>query len=302
MRLNIMRFLPLLLITSCSSGSLRYAGAPSPASDFGFREAAELAFKCDPREGGGSSEGGGALPLAPFIGIAVDTAINAISGALARAQRARTASWSATKAVPLSNCPKGTLTVTRGIFDGAKGTVLAGEAGPGGRVVFPAFVLELEIKRTIIPIPGKPKTAIVTITPKSLNYAETAARSRGSKRKEVTVAIAFGAIGDAELQKADSEGGGAAGLAGADEAPPAGAMLLNLGKLEIGRKYQMFQINAATSLPLTRMHTATAIVTESEEASAALTALAAAFESNKGDLSAALKTTIEKALRSNSAK
>lgn len=285
------------LLSGCASGSLRYAGAAKEATGTAEREASQILWDCPSSE---RITGRSAL-LAAGVGIAVDTALSALSAALERAKKARTAVWTANKSVKFDDCRKGRLTITRGVFDGQSGAT-GNSSGS-----YPTFnlIADVIIQRSEIEDP--PASAIVSVVPLTLDYADTAALDRGKKRKEITVSVDFAAIGNAPKVgpegsvRASEKPDAVADESGEKNAEPAakpvsGAIVLNLGKLEIGRKYTFHHIEGAASIPLTPMHNLAVVVTESEDASVALTALAAAFEKNKDGVGAAIKDAISDAV------
>jgi hypothetical protein len=76
------------------------------------------------------------------------------------------------------------------------------------------------------------------------------------------------------------------------EAGKAGAMLIDLGKLEIGRSYTGLGVSAAAAVADSPAHNLAVVVTESEDPSVVLKAFAGAFDANKDSLSSALKRAI----------
>lgn len=267
------------LLAGCSSGALRYAGAADRANLPGTREAAQIAVVCKvqaPLLPAPDPQGGGSAFIAPLVGIAVDAAFGIVSEALANAQKARTASWTATGiGEGLDKCQQAELTIVRGLFDNS-GTPLSGAGS------FPAFELVAELKVDRVQDAEKKTEALqLTVRPIALTYSETAARSRGKGRKEVVVTLGFA--------------GPAQPVPTADTAK-VGTVVLNLGRLQVGRSYGGFGVAGATSLGKATAYNIAAVITETEDQSVALKALAAAFEANKSDLGTALKTAIEDAL------
>lgn len=271
----------ILATAGCASNTLRYAGAERPAVGGGYREAAQINWACDRQD----PEAGGGAIIGALTGIAVDTVTGAISELLKRAEEGRTGTWSATRADALTACPGGvgTLTVVRGIYDGDTGALLDGQAGPGGKAVYPAFRLTTQLAFT--PRPGEEGGFDVRITPIRLDYAETAARSRGSGRKEVIVTLAIAASDEGTAATEPDEAAGSGG-----------GTVLNLGRLEVGKTYQKFDTSGAVVVKASALQNILVVVSESENASIALSALAAAFEDNKGDLGTALKDAIADAI------
>jgi hypothetical protein len=77
--------------------------------------------------------------------------------------------------------------------------------------------------------------------------------------------------------------------------PPANALRLDFGRLEIGRVYPsalLIPTEASVSVDSGGLFTVTAVVTESEDPDVALSALASGFDSHKDDLGAALKKAL----------
>lgn len=123
---------------------------------------------------------------------------------------------------------------------------------------------------------------LITINNLALNYANTAAHSRGSGRKDVVVTIG---IADVNPKASDDK--------------TASAIALNLGKLKVGKKYDSIEVEGALRIPASSKNSVSTVVTETEDPSVALTALSDAFEANKDDLGTALKDAITKALEKN---
>ena len=158
---------------------------------------------------------------------------------------------------------------------------------------YPAFYVELKVTDRKNPDVGgtkkkpSPDTAFVReLDPVYVHYADTSARRRGSGRKTVTMAVALG-ITQVPVEQSNKEVSKAA----------ASVFRFNLGRLEIGSYYGDGPHHSATgpavSLAGTNM---VALISESDEPSIALNALASAFESNEGDLKTLIKDAVTDAL------
>ena len=268
------------------------------------------------------SEAGGVVPLLiPLAGVAANGLVDAVSSLLARAKDNRSATWSATLGgVPLQAGKHYCLAISRGIITDLTEGPRSAALDPGLRFEgVPAFVLFADLSLT--PSIGTSKGVTFTVLPKFLSYADTAAPSRGKKKKDVTILLAFNGVAHVESKppKPAAEAGGAA-VATADAAkkpatPPAGktepakdeadktpnaaapanGVRLDFGRLEIGRVYSqalLIPTKASVSLDSGGLFTVSAIVTESEDPDVALTALAAGFDSQKTDLTTALKKAL----------
>jgi len=128
----------------------------------------------------------------------------------------------------------------------------------------------------------------LTLQPVFLSYAASSARTRGSGTKHVTLVITVDET--ATDASADAQDSGFAAV-----------YRINLGELEIGSHYDAAQLRytgasqAITSTDLSNSNVSV-LVTESEEASLALGALSAAYQSNRGDLQSAFESMITSAL------
>lgn len=136
----------------------------------------------------------------------------------------------------------------------------------------PAFYLELTIDESI---PGKR-----VLQMNHLQYGASSAWNPGSGRKTVTVAIGLG-VGTAKTND--------------DTFSDVGEVYrLNLGRLTIGQVYGSDRTVASIADKTTGFgYNMAAVVTESDRPSLALEALIGAFDSNKGNLSDALKEALE---------
>jgi len=295
------------LLSGCTSTSLRTAVAKAPPSAATNREASTLFIvpgkfasasgtampSCDVQTE--SSEAGGSI-AAPLIGIAVDTVIGAISNELAAMKAGLNASWPATTATDAIK-PDGDycLAISRGMVSaGGNSPALPDGLGFSGT---PAFVLLADAH-----VVKASETAWrVILTPAYLGYAETAAPRRGKNRKEVSVILSFQPQGPAPAA-APEAGGAAAGEAGRPGRPepsPEGTLRLDFGRLNVGQAYGvplLGTVNGGTALQPASQYTITALVSESEDASAALKAFSEAYDKNKDNLSSALKDVIGKAV------
>jgi hypothetical protein len=270
------------LLASCGGHALRYAGVETMAKDEGLREVGVVNFTCE----GPNAIESSALAAAG-IGIAIDTAIGAISKSLANAQKARTGSWTASNSTGeiRASCSNAKMTLKRGVFS-------AGSHAPN---LFPAF--ELSAKVTVQESSDL-NSLVITVEPNELHYSDTSARNRGQGKKDVTLGISISSVG-AVVSSANSEGfkptegSDAPGDKNAESKPePATTNILNLGRLEIGKKYTNLGASVSFSVPKGTRHNVSVIVTESEDPSVVLDAFAAAFEANKSDLGKALRDAI----------
>jgi hypothetical protein len=288
------------LLTGCSSNALRYASVDKEPADAKEREttgATLAAGECARPRG---SEGGGSAFIAPIVGMAVDFAVTAAGAELKRRKEGRNAIWSAaTGTDPLTFGSDYCLNVFRAVITKSQGGKTYGVLPAG--LFFkgePAFLLQTDLAWGKLGADGK--SAALKATPYQLRYAETAAPVRGKNRKDVSVVLAFS---PQTLQPS----GGAATIPETKAAPA--VMRLDFGRLDVGRSYDkglLGTVSAVASLPVasappsfaTAAQTITAVVSESENSTIALDALISAFDSNKDDLSAALKKTIEEAVGS----
>jgi hypothetical protein len=189
---------------------------------------------------------------------------------------------------------------------------------------YPAFVLLADVEPTG---GSKQMGPELTIKPELLYYGDTSAPNRGSGRKSVTVLISFDnnaiqnsgnvSAGCGDVTVSGESGGASPGgnLAG-NAAPPAGnvsgnvagnkatavqpgSALLDFGRLQTGRAYTtalLETIGAETQIKSCTNITVSALVTESEDPSVALSAFAAAFSKDQGNLSTALTSVIQSAM------
>jgi hypothetical protein len=304
------------LLSGCASNSLRYAVAANPPTPAAEREATVVTMRergCEfPPPNPSMQEMVAAALAAPLIGMAVDFTVNLIGAELKRLKEGRNALWEAAGATDLldSSQPAKTmcLSISRGVVvAGAGDRYNALPPGLGFRAE-PAFVLQLNL--TFGPAAAdKPATAAhkpaaagdkpaaeadkprsLVAIPYRLAYAETSAPIRGKNRKDVSVLVA---ISGQTLQPA-------AGPAQIPDTKDQTAVLrLDFGRLQVGQVYDatlLGTISARTALPAGHDRMITAIVSESENSPMALDALVAAFDSNKSDLSAALKKVIQDAV------
>ncbi|MEQ9608657.1 MAG: hypothetical protein RLN99_13430, partial [Kiloniellaceae bacterium] len=151
---------------------------------------------------------------------------------------------------------------------------------------YPAFYLELEAR--IVPVARKVRTesgdeidgkeSVMTLTPVYLRYAQSVAVDAGSKKKNVTMALALGRKQPAGKDKLEE---GAAAV-----------FRINFGRLDVGSEYgktHLKHLAAAQTVDQNAGPSVAALVTDSEEPSIALKALTSAFASNKADLAKAFK-------------
>jgi hypothetical protein len=270
------------ILAGCGGNTLRYAGVSKQADDPGVREAGQVTLTC---KGPNPSELN-AVAVAG-IGIAVDAALGAISKSLANAQKARTGSWTAANSTDTiaGGCKNGKLEIVRGVFPKPDG-------------LYPAFELSADVT---IADSIDSKAWVVTIEPKSLIYSDTSAKSRGKGRKDVTISLSIASVGEATSpsKNVGATSGTTSNAEGNSEGKkpetkPAlsSANLINLGRLEIGKKYDTFNTSMSFTVPKGKLHNLSVVVTESEDPSVVLEAFAAAFESNKSDLGKALRDAI----------
>jgi hypothetical protein len=185
----------------------------------------------------------------------------------------------------------------------------------------PAFVLFADLSVTASTDPTKAVT--FTIQPEFLSYADTAAPSRGKKRKDVSILLAFNGTAKVDVKPvkppASEAGGSAAATSGAAKPPastpkpkppddgkddtektpsppvPANGVRLDFGRLEIGHVYSqalLIPTKASVAVDSGGIFTVSAIVTESEDPNVALGAFASGLSSNKDDLAAAFKKAL----------
>lgn len=270
-----------------------------------------------------SSETGGLAPvLIPLAGVAADSLVGMISSLLTKAKDKRTATWTATLGgVSLQPGKNYCLAISRGIISDLTGGGKSATLDP--RLSFegmPTFVLLADVAVSLAKDATTPIS--LTITPKLLSYADTSAPNRGNEKKDVSVLMAFSCAAKSAtkpMKPATAESGGrvaggdsAAAVAPAKDAkkPPAGkddadktpnapvspnSIRLDFGRLDIGHVYgPALLIPATASLTVDSggLFAISAVVTESEDPNIALSAFAAAFDSNKDDVTAAVKKAV----------
>jgi hypothetical protein len=286
------------LLIGCAQNSLRYAStstSPIPAVE---REASVVHVRPGRCSEPPSAGVVGAVPIvAALIGVAADFAVSAGSAWLRHQRDGRNATWVATGAgsalQPTTVAQSFCLTIARGVLT----------EGPGSNENFrpfdfrdePAFFLRVDLTmeaRSAAAGGGAnaaPVAVALTARPYELRYAETAARVRGSARKNVSVVIAFS---PQTLQPA-------AGAAATPDTAKATVIRLDFGRLDVGRVYRqalLSDVNGVASFPAAGHTMMTAVVSESENASVALDAIISAVDDNSDDLSDALRSTIEQAV------
>lgn len=347
MKSAIVLFILCGLIGGCGSSPLRSAQAKDPPTAAGKREATVIfisegtlnadaaksyqTVSCIPPPKPPASESGGLAPfLIPLAGMAADTLVNAVSSMLTKAKDNRSGTWTASLGgVALLPGNNYCLAVSRGIISDATGGAATSALNTG--LSFdgePAFVMFADLSVTTS---KDPALGIgLKLTPKLLSYAETSAPSRGKKKKDVSVLLAFNGTAksqdkttkpDKPAQPAAGEAGGAAApAAGTKDAkkddtkkgdkpapatddgskpsgstPPPNSLRLDFGRLEIGKVYGvtlLLPTAGSVTVDSGGLFTVSAVVTESEDPGVALTAFASAFDSNKDDLTAALKKAL----------
>ncbi|MEN8174780.1 MAG: hypothetical protein ABFS23_03400 [Pseudomonadota bacterium] len=152
-----------------------------------------------------------------------------------------------------------------------------------GLADYPAFYLEVELPENDKQING------IALTPSYLSYAASSARSKGSGKKYVSVAIALS--GAAIKQQEDP-----ANIV--TEENSLAIAYHDLGRLETGKHYTAETLKGTESmlhindqdLEKNPHFSITTVVTESEDAGVALKAIQSAFDTNKD----ALKAEFEK--------
>ena len=276
------------------------------------------------------SESGGLAPLLiPLAGMAADGLVNLVSTMLTKAKDDRTGTWSASVGdVALLPGKDYCLALSRGVISSA-GNTSTSALNPG--LSFegePAFVMFANISVTTA---KDSETSVgLKLTPKLVSYAETSAHSRGGNKKDVSVLLAFSA-GAKILKEPPKQGksvnstgpesGGSSQAATAalnknknddakksekqnavaddDKKPNATSTLntlrLDFGRLEIGKVYGaplLLPVVASGAVDSGGVFTVSAVVTESEDPSVALAVFASAFDSNKDNLSTALKKAL----------
>ncbi|MEA3035110.1 MAG: hypothetical protein QOH04_869 [Sphingomonadales bacterium] len=270
------------LLAGCAPQTLRYAAAgkqPEPASQ---REATGITLTSGTC---GSRDERGFIPAAiliPLAGMAVDFAMKLVGDELKRLKEGRSAVWFAstgTDAFPKDE--KGTfcLTLYRGVIekDEERGQKL---------LDWPVFFMQADVAQGSM----TGDAAVIKVTPILLQYADTSAPVRGTGKKDVSVVLAFS---PETLQPAP-------GQATVPETKAAPAVVrLDFGRLQVGRTYGpalLTGVNGAAKMSKGTNPTITAVVSESENPSAALEALSSAFEKDKDSLGEALKKLILEAL------
>lgn len=319
-------------LVACGSTPLRSPQAQTPPTVSHRREATVIYVPEGTLHAAGATtwadvtcpapESGGFAPLLiPLAGVATDALVAATSSLLSRAKDNRTATWSATLGgVPLQAGRHYCLAISRGMItdvaEGQKSAALDQSLRFDG---VPAFVLFADLAVSGSTDPSK--AVIFTLRPKFLSYADTAAPSRGKKKKDVSILLSFNGVAKVEVKpvKPEAETGGGAATVGATKppvtpvggkpadppkdgtektpstVPPANALRLDFGRLEIGSVYTsalLIPTEASVSVDSGGLFTVTAVVTESEDPDVALSALASGFDSHKDDLSAALKKAL----------
>ncbi|MEP5758702.1 MAG: hypothetical protein ABJ327_05185 [Litoreibacter sp.] len=219
------------------------------------------------------------------IAIGVDFAIETASIGLARANANRNGSFLATGAhiggpeqVIQSNGTKSAGNGCIVVYHGPSGPMSETPIGEGLRTDIvgslglsdqPAFYLELK---------SSVHNGARVLHLNNLQYAATSALSRGSGHKTVTVALGFGAP-----KKSSNDP-----LTGVE------VYLFNLGQLKIGSTYLANPSQVAVSAETANgTYNMVAKVSESQDPSVALDALATAFDSNKSALAGALKEALQ---------
>lgn len=237
---------------------------------------------------------------APLIGLGVDFALNAVEAGIKDLQEGRNGQFlalgSATgweQVVPEANPNRGCVIIYRGVTRGEPGGEVSATAPEtSGKLTkamlqalqledYPAFYLEAEVYT----LPSGEGSSLV-LKPVYIHYAASAAKYVGSGRKTVTVALAMGRAQPA--------------TAGTDEGVTKDAPQVyrfNLGRLKIGEFYaggtDLQSASPRTEVIGTNM---AALVTESEDPSIALGALATAFSDKKGDIAKAVNDAVTGAL------
>lgn len=274
-----------LAISGCAPNSLRYASvkdSPPPASN---RETTAVIvtddgscrshyFSDKANEGGGA----GVTPADAVIGFGVDLAANLVSAGLKYLKDGRNAVWSAASSIgDLPSIKNGCVRVLRGVVTNTS----------GARIVFSdAAIFDSYFDIAVKPLDGDKTKISVSATPFQLAYGDTSAPVRGKGRKTVSILLAFS---------------GQTLAAGAQAAPEPstegalGVLRLDLGRLETRRTYErklLGTISASTAFAQAKPTMITAIVFETEGPDPLLEATISAFDSNKGDLSTALKNAL----------
>lgn len=281
------------LLSACASDPLRYAATARSPTEAAEREATAVTIKQGSCRDVQNPGAGGAIPLvAPLVGVAADFAVDLVAAELKRLKEGRNATWVATGETSLliPNPESATalcLSISRGVLvEGGKDEYHALPDGLGFQQQ-PAFVLQTDL----ILGKGQPdKAASLTARPFELAYAETSAPIRGKNRKDVSVLVAFSGQ---TLQP----GAGPQQVPDTKDTPA--VLRLDFGRLQVGHIYKATLLQtaaASTSLPAAPGRTITAVVAETENTPVALDAAISAFDSNKSDLSAALKKTIADAI------
>jgi hypothetical protein len=230
--------LSLLLLCACLAGCgstpLRSAQAKTEPTVSHYREATVIYVPEGTVEAAGAtnasgvkctvSESGGFAPiLIPLAGVAADTLVNEVSSLLTKAKDNRTATWTASLGgVPLHPGKHYCLAISRGVINDLSSGPSSAALDPNLRFEgVPAFVLFADLSVTASTDPTKAVT--FTIQPEFLSYADTAAPSRGKKRKDVSILLAFNGTAKVDVKPvkppASEAGGSAAATSGAAKPP-----------------------------------------------------------------------------------
>lgn len=236
----------------------------------------------------------------PLVALGIDFALNAVEAGIKDLQEGRNGQFlalgSATGWEPVvsgANADPGCVIIYRGVTSGEEGGgVSAAVPDASGKLTkamlralqlndYPAFYLEAEVET----VPQEDGSSLV-LKPVYIHYGASSAKYVGSGRKTVTVALAMGRAKPATAGTDDGV---------TEDAPQ--VYRFNLGRLKIGEFYaggtDLQSASPSTKLVGTNM---AALVTESDDPSVALDALAKAFSGKKGDIAKALNDAVTGAL------
>jgi hypothetical protein len=267
-----------LLLSGCASNTLRYAATEKAPVEAKEREAAGIIIE---RKQCGSISDQKFDPLVtPIItalaSVGIDFAINLVQAELKRQKEGQNAVWVAAVGTNiLADDGDYCLTIYRGVLLKDSQNLKN----------YPAFEALIDLKAVTVD-----KTVLLTARPYEIRYAETSAPVRGKNRKDVNVILAF------SPQTLQPET--APGKVPETKAAPV-VLRLDLGRLDVGKFYNaalLKNIAAVGGMPKIAQTTITAVVSESEDSTAALNAVTAAFDSNKADIAKALKDIIKDAV------
>lgn len=244
--------------------------------------------------------------LAPIIGFGANYAINYTEKKIDKKKKDLNGQFLSTGIVQNfssdTNDNTSCIMITRGNFITSEndpwGTITSGDTGYTRQELkwfkknkfhnFPEFYLLINVVK---------KNDVAMLEPYKLNYGGTSAKKRGKKKKNVTLALSMSSksnLSESDINSSDSYA----------------TFKHNFGELQIGYSYTKEQllgtesynrikkpkeaVQSAQSEGASNISFATALITESEEPSIALEAMAGAFESKKDDLQKAFEKILSK--------